>query len=483
MALRRPPTTFSDEISAADIATGAVDTAELAADAVDCTKIADNAIDSEHVTAGAVDTAHIGDDQVTYAKLQNLATANRVLGATSTGLIGEVQVATAMVADDAVTGAKIENNPTIAGNLTVAGTTTATGNVTVTGDLIPSNTPSRNLLINGAMRIRQRGDASSVGATTNIYSLDRWAYLFGYGTPAQRFTLSQQTVSGSELVFRDGFKSVFYAQCTTAESNLGSNVNRYSGIFQKIEYENLHHLRWGTSDAKGLTVSFWFKSTQGGSHGCCLFMNNGASVLPRTFSVSANTWTKITLAIAANTSLQFTADFGLSFGFLLNVGTTADNGTENTWGSFPAANSGIANIGGGSGRIIQFTGVQLEVGSATPFEHQSYGNELARCQRYYSVAFIGIQAGKANGSTSMGIPMTVPVSMRATPAVSLSGTSGFSRFNDTGTTINNATGVAVSGSDAWNSTFYCNVTGISGVTDNRGWTIQSSESVRFNAEL
>ena len=54
--------------------------------------------------AGAVT---IEADAVTYAKMQNLATANRVLGSASTGLIGEVQVATDMVADNAVTLAKM----------------------------------------------------------------------------------------------------------------------------------------------------------------------------------------------------------------------------------------------------------------------------------------------------------------------------------------------------------------------------------------
>ena len=483
MALRRPPTTFSDEITAGDLAANSVTASELADDAVDTAALADGAVDADRLATNAVTTVKVADDAVTYAKLQNLATANRVLGATGAGVIGEVQVATAMVADDAVTGAKIEDNPTIAGNLTVAGTTTATGNVTVTGDLIPSNTPSRNLLINGAMRIRQRGDASSVGATTNIYSLDRWAYLFGYGTPAQRFTLSQQTVSGSELVFRDGFKSVFYAQCTTAESNLGSNVNRYSGIFQKIEYENLHHLRWGTADAKGLTVSFWFKSTQGGSHGCCLFMNNGASVLPRTFSVSANTWTKITLAIAANTSLQFTTDFGLSFGFLLNVGTTADNGTENTWGSFPAANSGIANIGGGSGRIIQFTGVQLEVGSATPYEHRTYGDEQKKCERYCQKYKTYTSTGFWNGGTNARTYFTLRTKMRATPSFAEqngSGNKGTITWSGAYKTSTGSASIAAYDND----TVYFSRSGFSGGSDMVGLIHlhQNWENI-FSAEL
>tara|TARA_B100001250_G_scaffold208544_1_gene178978 strand:- start:697 stop:1497 length:801 start_codon:yes stop_codon:yes gene_type:complete len=52
----------------------------------------------------------IADDAVTYAKMQNLGTANRVLGNTSTGVIAEVQVATAMIATDAVDGTKIADD-------------------------------------------------------------------------------------------------------------------------------------------------------------------------------------------------------------------------------------------------------------------------------------------------------------------------------------------------------------------------------------
>ena len=50
-------------------------------------------------------------------------------------VLGTGAVPTSAIADDAVTGAKIENNPTIAGNLTVAGTSTLTGAVTVAGTL------------------------------------------------------------------------------------------------------------------------------------------------------------------------------------------------------------------------------------------------------------------------------------------------------------------------------------------------------------
>ena len=54
-------------------------------------------------------TASITDDSITYGKMQDTSTDNRLLGAATAGTIGEVQVATDMVADDAVTYAKVQN--------------------------------------------------------------------------------------------------------------------------------------------------------------------------------------------------------------------------------------------------------------------------------------------------------------------------------------------------------------------------------------
>ena len=65
---------------------------------------------STSLAANAVVTATIAADAVTYVKLQDLGTANRVLGSTSTGVIGETQIVTAMIASDAVTAAKIADN-------------------------------------------------------------------------------------------------------------------------------------------------------------------------------------------------------------------------------------------------------------------------------------------------------------------------------------------------------------------------------------
>jgi hypothetical protein len=89
-------------INTADIPDGIITSAKVAADVLTAADIAPNAVTASELADDAVDTAAIVADAVTYAKLQNLGTANRVLGSASTGVIGEVQIAGAMVANDAI---------------------------------------------------------------------------------------------------------------------------------------------------------------------------------------------------------------------------------------------------------------------------------------------------------------------------------------------------------------------------------------------
>jgi len=79
----------------------------LADESVDSDHYVDASIDNAHLADNAVDTEEIANDAVTYAKMQNLATADRVLGSTSTGVIGEVQIVPDMLATDAVTNVKV----------------------------------------------------------------------------------------------------------------------------------------------------------------------------------------------------------------------------------------------------------------------------------------------------------------------------------------------------------------------------------------
>jgi len=95
---------------------GTVDSRDINTDGLKLDTIATSANNYSHpnhsgdVTSTGDGVTTIGNDKVTYAKMQNLVTANRVLGATAAGVIGETQIQTAMIADNAVTNAKIVND-------------------------------------------------------------------------------------------------------------------------------------------------------------------------------------------------------------------------------------------------------------------------------------------------------------------------------------------------------------------------------------
>jgi hypothetical protein len=95
---------------------------------------------------------------------------------------------------------------------------------------------------------------------------------------------------------------------------------------------------------------------------------------------------------------------------------------------------GNVTLTGGTNCTVRFSNgtfslAQLEPGSvATPFEHRSYGDELARCQRYYyrlgpvaSQAFLG--PSSADSATDGWATGSFPVEMRSAPsALEQSGT-------------------------------------------------------------
>ena len=351
--------------------------------------------------------------------------------------------------------------------------------VTGGAGLVTTPLSHRNLIINGDMTIAQRGTSSTA---TGVLTVDRIGSGFNTGT-----TQSQSDVVSGTDPYNLGFRKAF----KLLNSGAAVAAGHYMSCYMYLEAQDMARCGWKYTDPSSyITLSFWIKSSVAGTFYGKITASDASKEWVFPFTLVADTWKKIEQTFPGNVNLQFdiNANRGLEILIPPFYGTdfTASGATTGSWASYngSARFPDMVQWGASAGATWEITGMQLEVGStATPFEHRPYGDELAKCQRYYSEVFIGIQAGKGNGTTSMGIPMTVPVSMRATPSVALSGTSGFSRFNDSTTAVQNATGIGVSGSDAWNSTFYCNVTGISGVTDNRGYTIQSSESVNFTAEL
>ena len=131
----------------------------------------------------------------------------------------------------------------------------------------------------------------------------------------------------------------------------------------------------------------------------------------------------------------------LSFGF--SSGTNFSSGAlTNAWAAHSATNicAGQTNLADAVGNYWEITGVQLEVGDvATPFEHESYGQTLAKCQRYYYedplLVGVGYTSTKVSRATA-----THSIEMRASPSISMANTAQF--FN--GSQVITATGVITS---------------------------------------
>ena len=319
---------------------------------------------------------------------------------------------------------------------TVSGTPTFSGDVTlpsINGGQIGGR---RNLVINGSMQVAQRGTSDTVAGYGTV---DRFTFPYN---GSDTITQSQGTLSSSDSPYADGFR--YYARNTN--TNTSSGTAAYAGIKTIIESQDMAQSGWEyTSTSSTVTIQFWARSSITGTY----YMNlrsNDTTVKNFTIPVAltANTWKKITATAIGNTGLVFNNDngAGLSIIMWMHLGTdyTTSGHTTNAWqtssGSDQAPDYSI-DWRNTSGATFDLTGIQLEVGSqATPFEHRSFGQELALCQRYYYKSMDGSPADNiptsddTSGNGYMGFAMYsnsagrtpyfyFPVEMRADPTVTV----------------------------------------------------------------
>jgi len=241
-----------------------------------------------------------------------------------------------------------------------------------------SSLSNRNLIINGAMQVAQRGASAT---SLNAYgSVDRFK-INSTGLDNAAVTNSQDSTSP------DGFANSLKINVTTAETAL--EANEFLRITQWIEAQNLTHLQYGTSGAKSVTLSFYVRSSLTGTYGVGIYSEDGARNITSTYTInSADTWEYKTITFGGDTGGTINNDNGHGFqtDFFLATGSNWGTTDSTSWGAY--ANGRLAY--GHTANLLAsthnwyITGVQLEVGEqATPFEHRSYGEELALCQRYF----------------------------------------------------------------------------------------------------
>ena len=252
------------------------------------------------------------------------------------------------------------------------------------------NLGRRNIIINGAMQINQRGNATGI-SSGGAYVLDRFLYDIG---SSGTFSYTQDTSAPV------GFANSFKVDCTTADS-----TPNYHLIVQKIEGRNVQHICKGTSSAKQITLSFYVKSNKTGTYSVNARDNDNNRFCHKSYTINAaDTWERKIVTFPADTTGAFDNDnlSSLHMEWWIAAGSTYNSGsTPGVWGANVNGNRAAANtvtIGTSTDDNWFLTGVQLEVGdAATDFEHRSFGEELALCKRYYEKSFdYGATPGVSN---------------------------------------------------------------------------------------
>ena len=290
----------------------------------------------------------------------------------------------------------------------------------------------KNLLINGSCQISQRGtlSVSNSNASVQYGGPDRWLQYFYTSGEQARYDFKQTSV-GDSLSER-GFKSAMHLDVTTADTSIAADHSLWTA--QRIEGFNCDHLRWGTDHAKDLTLSFWIKSSVAGYYSVVLAIdNNGDNRYITTYQVDKkDTWEYKVIHFPGHKSVNIDHDnsTGLEIKFTWMAGSNriADpNAWNNQGNKYGATGVDLANIFSSTSNNLYLTGVQLEEGNtATPFEHRSHGEELALCQRYFTVwppRSGGIPAWPMyTGSSQASAHCWIPHTMRTIPTPTDKGT-------------------------------------------------------------
>ena len=282
----------------------------------------------------------------------------------------------------------------------------------------------RNLIINGDMQIAQRSTSVTGITTSGYYTIDRFLTTESTGGV---YTQSQST----DVPTGQGFSYSLKMETTTADTMTTTESLR---IGPRLEGQNLQLLKFGTSNAESLTLSFWVKSNKTGDYVARLLnINSGTDrQVTGVYTInSANTWEKKTFTFAGDTTGSFDNDNedGLRLEMILAAGPDLTSGTQPTvWSNNNGVDSMVGqtvNIADTIGNTWYITGLQLEVGtSASDFEFLPYDVNLKRCQRYYqriqgnASDQVAIGTGYADATCALRYYHHLFTTMRAEPSVS-----------------------------------------------------------------
>ena len=484
------PTPGDGTVSAAKIASGAVTTAKIADSNVTLAKMAANSVDSDQYVDGSIDHVHLANDAVDGDNIADDAVNSEhyVDGSIDTAHIADLQVTTAKIAADAITAAKIAddvvNSEHIAAgavdlehmssesvdednlHISNAGSNGQylqkqsgnAGGLTWATATAQDTLSFRNMIINGAMQINQRGNKT--GITSNSWGgPDRFEFR---SSGDEEVTVNRSTESP------DGFSYSYHVDVTTADAGLVSNEK--SGFRYQIEGYDVQRLCKGTAAAKTSTLSFYVKTNKTGTYSVNLYDNTNTRHFSGTYTVSDTNWNRYSIAVPADT----TGAFGVNGAGALEITWCLAAATSYTSGSAMSAWAAYAQSVYHAGHNVNFldstdnnfyiTGIQYEVGSTmTDYEHRTYGDDLFRCFRYFQVfnqdkdnTYYTYGTGPSKNTNTLAIMLHLRSPMRTQPSLTVVGSTR--GYNYEGYTAQSASGtIAISGNNSDNNTLEVSV--------------------------
>jgi len=309
-----------------------------------------------------------------------------VVGISSVGITtitGIGQTALTVNGDARVTGVLTVGQ----GSVTISSTNITTQQINSLNYPTAGALSNRNLITNGAMQVSQRG-TSLANTVDGAYLVDRFKL---YDAASNTHTLTQSQSSNVPNYSSTGFSKSLRVEVT---SGAATPTTGYTVISQYIEGFDAAQLQYGTANAKTVTLSFWARTNATGNYSV-VFRNSALNYcyIAQFAHMGSNAWFQTKITIPGATAGTWLTDNGRGLEVLWTLDSGSNfNGTEDAWNTsnvFSLADN-TNTFSDTTGNYFELTGVQLEVGSkATEYEHKSYAETLAKCQRYFE----GVPAG------------------------------------------------------------------------------------------
>ena len=346
---------------------------------------------------------------------------------------------------------------------------------------------NKNLIINGAMQVAQRGTSStSTGLLIDRVEVE-------YTGLDEAATVAQVDVASGTTPYTLGFRKAY--KITNGNQTSGAGAGDRFQSFIKLEAQDIANSGWNyTSSSSYITLQFWVKSSVAQNFYGYLRTKDGTGqrYAFETGSLTADTWTKIIKTIPGNANLTFNDDNGE--GLQINLqhfsGTDfTDSGVSlNAWGTYASGTrtpDQTSTWYTTNNSTLEYTGFQLEVGStATDFEHRSFAQELELCKRYY----LRLTRGGSNTMLFTGCTkadtyicfsrIELPVTMRTVPSISFTGTRNIRNYSNDNSGFSGETISENSFLIRWGSS--------TGITDGAAYTAELTGNPNFvevSAEL